>query len=475
MSHIVFLSQPTVGHLNTLLSTGLRMASDGHSVRFMIPAGPSLGFRLRPDILNNVVDVPAMVEHAGLPLERLGLSPRTLFHAILLSRSSGYDEARRAWRLFTSGLESSTRAILRRLERQRPDVAVVDFAFYAAQLAAEKLGIPYVSVYHSGLPFRGPGVPPFGSGLPIGTADGPELRRAEAAEREFLAEIQGTLERTRRALGLGPAPESFVRTPGSPWLNLVPSHEAIEAPRSGLGPSTFFVGPCFSTRRSVSQEGFPFERLEEGTFKVYVSLGTVFNNRPHLFRTLLEALDLPGAQVIVSAGASYDALAARKQPPGVLLFRRVPQLEVLPRMDLVIGHGGNNTTNETLAAGKPLLVLPVGGEQRDNARRVEYLGAGLALFPEQLTVERARQAVTRLREEPRFAERTRQLQGQLAETEGTETAAALIAHLARTREPLRLPEGRSRTVTRAGLASLLASLSAGGEASPPRGAESRLA
>jgi UDP:flavonoid glycosyltransferase YjiC (YdhE family) len=144
----------------------------------------------------------------------------------------------------------------------------------------------------------------------------------------------------------------------------------------------------------------------------------------------------------------------------VLLFRRVPQVELLPRMDLVIGHGGNNSTNETLAAGKPLLVIPVGGEQRDNSRRVEYLGAGLTVWPEELTVERVRRTVARLREEPGFRQRAEELRRQLDETDGPEASARLIAHLARTRAPLRLPEGMSRTVTRRGLDSLLSALGA---------------
>jgi MGT family glycosyltransferase len=456
MSSIAFLCHPTVGHLNTLLSMALKMRAEGHSVRFFIPSAPDLGFRLRPDILNNAVDVPRAVERAGFPLERLFLPPATAFHAIFLARSSGYAEVQRAWALFTGGLESLTRSVLRRLEKQRPDAMVIDFAFFAGMLAAEKLGIPYVSVYHSGLPFRGPGVPPFGSGLPIGQPDGEELRRAEQAEKALLDRTRSKLERVRRSLGLKPGAEDFLRAPSSPWLNLVVSHEAIEAPRTGLGPSCFFVGPCFSTRQGLAQESFPFEQLQEGAFKVYVSLGTVFNNKPEVFLTLIEGLAAPGVQAIVSAGASYEALSARKLPGNVLVFRRVPQLDLLPRVDLVIGHGGNNTTNETLAAGKPLLIVPVGGEQRDNSRRVEHLGAGLTIWPEHLTVDGVRKAVTQLREEPRFREKTQALQQQLAETNGTETAAKLIAHLARTQAPIHLPEGASRTLTPQGAEALLA-------------------
>jgi MGT family glycosyltransferase len=458
MSDIAFLCHPTVGHLNTLLSIGLRMTSEGHSARYFIPGGPDLGFRLRPDILNNVIDVPAAVERQGLPVERLPPALGVIYHAILLSRTHGSAELRRALKLFASGMLGTTKHILRRLERRPADALVVDFFFFPALLAAEKLGIPYVSIYHSGLPFSGPGVPPFGSGLPIGAPEDARWTEARAFEAEQLRLLRGTLEATRRALGLGPGAEDPLRTPSSPWLNLVPSHEAIEAPRTGLGPSCLFVGPCFATRGGKAPEPFPWEKLEEGAFKVYLSLGTVFNNRPEVFRTLLQALAQPGVQTVVSAGASYAELASKPLPGNVLLFRRVPQVDLLPRMDLVIGHGGNNSTNETLAAGKPLLVIPVGGEQHDNARRVEYLGAGLWLSFQGLTVEAARGAVTRLREEARFRERASELQRALARTDGTRTASALIAHLARTKAPIVLPEGAPRTVTADALDALLASL-----------------
>lgn len=461
MSDIAFLCHPTVGHLNTLLSMALRLSTDGHSARFYIPGKRSPGFRLKPDILNNVIDVPAAVEKAGLPVALLELPLGTAFHALFLPWTRGLAETRRALALFSAGLEPLTRNILRRLERKPPDAMVIDFAFFAAQLAAEKLGVPYATVYHSGLPFRGPGVPPFGSGLPIGGI-GPELARAEAVVREILGDTHRRVEAARGALGLRPgsAPSDMLGRPSSPWLNLVTSHESIEAPRGDLGPTCFYVGPCFATRRKLAEEPFPFERLRERDYKIYVSLGTVFNNRPGVFRTLLVALEQPGVQVVVSAGASYPRLARGRLPGNVLLFRRVPQLDVLPRVDLVVGHGGNNSTNETLAAGKPLLVIPSGGEQRDNARRVEYLGAGLSLLPEQLGVDDVRRTVARLRSELHFVERAQTLQRVLAETDGAEVSARLILLLAQRKTPLRLPEGARRSVSRDGLERLVASLQA---------------
>jgi len=445
MSAIAFLCHPTVGHVNGLLSIARQMGAEGHSPRFLIPGAPPLPFRLRPDVLNNVVDVPLIVERAGVPVTRLKPALGVVMHALVLPWTSGYTEMRRAQALFTSGMVGTTRHILRSLEQQPVDALVVDFFFHPGLFAAEKLGLPFVSLYHSGLPFRGPQVPPFGSGLPIGDR-GPAWEPAEAEERALVGGLRAKLDAARRALGLPPGAEDPVRTPVSPWLNLIPSHERIEAPRDGLGRNTAFIGPCTSTRRGAASEPFPFEKLEEGTFKVYVSLGTVFNSRPDVFLKLIEGLDQPGVQVVVSAGASQPTLASKVKSERVLLFRRVPQLELLPRMDLVVGHGGNNSTNETLAAGKPLLVVPVGGEQHDNARRVEYLGVGLSLGFKTMTVEDVRRAVARLRTEPHFAEKARELKGHLDRTDGTRTAAALIAHLAKRKAPVLLPEGAPRTL-----------------------------
>lgn len=114
-------------------------------------------------------------------------------------------------------------------------------------------------------------------------------------------------------------------------------------------------------------------------------------------------------------------------------------MEVLSRVDAVISLGGNNTVNETLAAGKPLFVMRVGGEQGDNASRVVYLGAGLrANIKEQSSLEIGAK-VNRLIEEPSFRHHVQEIAESLAQTQGAATAARFIKHIAQSRQPLERP------------------------------------
>lgn len=433
MSRILFLNQPTVGHLNTLRHIALRMEEDGHTVGFLMPGVRSA--KTSVHILDTALSLPDILNRDGLSCNLIRPAVSTMIGGFILPYKSGYKEIIHAVRLFSSGIRYYTERAVEFVKEWRPDVLVTDFAFPATSLVSEITDTPYVVVYHSGLPFRGEGIPPFGSGLPIGTDDEEALQSYARKEDQVLRALDRRINRARSKYGLKPMAPDMLRRPYSPWLNLVASAAVAEAPRSNLTENTLFIGPCFGKRKEVNSD-FPVEELQANKFKVYVSLGTVFNNKPEVFKKIMRALDTPDYQVIISAGGAYEALQRNSIAGNALIYKRVPQVELLPKVDLFISHGGNNSTNEALACGKPLIIMPVGGEQGDNASRVEYLGVGLRIDIKQFSEEQLVAKVEMIRTDSRFRDRVEEIMKRIGSTTGIETASRCIDWIARRRRPI---------------------------------------
>jgi MGT family glycosyltransferase len=160
---------------------------------------------------------------------------------------------------------------------------------------------------------------------------------------------------------------------------LVGTSRGLQIRPEGLaGEDVRFVGPLRAVSAPAGGEEPALAALRDEEELVYVSLGTVFEDRPEFFRDAARALARPGRRVVLSVGRiAPQALGAL--PAGVTAHAHVDQLAVLRRADLFITHGGFNSIQEGLVAGMPLLVFPQMQEQVFNADRVTELGAGLRL------------------------------------------------------------------------------------------------
>jgi uncharacterized protein (TIGR00661 family) len=103
---------------------------------------------------------------------------------------------------------------------------------------------------------------------------------------------------------------------------------------------------------------------------------------------------------------------------------------VLRQADLVITHGGNNTTTEALHFGKPMVVLPLFWDQYDNAQRVHELGLGVRLDTYRFTDDELQSAIKRLLTDQQLHARLADAAAAIQARSGLQAAAALIEQTA---------------------------------------------
>ena len=128
---------------------------------------------------------------------------------------------------------------------------------------------------------------------------------------------------------------------------------------------------------------------------------------------MIDALGTIRVRGLVTTGPAVDP-ASLRVPGNVAVRRSAPHAVVFQQSSLVVTHAGHGTVIRALAAGVPLLCVPMGRDQPDVAARVVYRGAGLRLSPNRPAAAIA-DAVQRLLQDPGFAQTARRLSGAIAE------------------------------------------------------------
>src|SRR5699024_6803863 len=108
----------------------------------------------------------------------------------------------------------------------------------------------------------------------------------------------------------------------------------------------------------------------------YLALGSMACNDVALMKRITTILGRVPHKCIVSKGPRASEY---ELPDNCWGEAHLPQTSILPLVDLVITHGGNNSVGETFSAGKPMIVLPFFGDQYDNAQRIHEKGYGVRL------------------------------------------------------------------------------------------------
>jgi MGT family glycosyltransferase len=311
------------------------------------------------------------------------------------------------------------------LHRRPADVVVGNFFVFGAQIAAQAEGVPFAFLVSNLLSFPDSGTPPLGPGLKL--ARGPLGRTRDAALNRVMARLfdkrLDQLNEVRLANGL------------EPMASVLENFE--RADRLLLMTSRGFEYESFSPPSNVRLVG---PRLDDPAWAgdwtppagddplVLVGMSSTFMDHADVLQRVATALGELPVRGVLTTGPTIAAHAI-DAPANVTVVQRAPHSEVLRHASAVVTHAGHGTVIKALAAGVPVVALPLGRDQLDNAARVAHHGAGLRLKPK-AKPELIARAVRRVIDEPSFAANAERIAAVIAAETAHDQAAEELEALA---------------------------------------------
>ena len=423
---VVFFPEGAFGPTNNCIGIGDVLRQRGHRVVFVVEesfAGTlqARGFEER---LMRLAPAPEVPEQPGQFWKDFIRDTAPVFRGSTLDQLETFIAP--TFQALADGARYVDDRLSEIFDELAPDAIVEDnVCAFPAILAS---GRPWVRIVSCNpLEIKDRELPPTFSGLPVGDRSGWQPFRDEYARR--LGELQAGFSEYCRERGAPPLPPLEMMYE-SAWLNLYLYPRELDYPRSApLAPTWRNVEACVRTTDE------PWEAPpDDGRRLVYLSLGSLGSADVELMRRLVELLADTPHRYVVSRGPRHDEYTLADNMLGAEFL---PQPSVLPQVDAVITHGGNNTVTESLWFGKPMIVLPVFWDQHDNAQRVAESGYGIRLPTYALRDGELAAAVDRLLTDAGLRSRAAAAGERLRRRPGTVASADLIEQVAVTGEPVR--------------------------------------
>jgi UDP:flavonoid glycosyltransferase YjiC (YdhE family) len=396
------------GNVPPQLTLARRLVARGHRVRMLAPA-----------VLRESIETAgiAFEPYREAPEHDESVPERSLVRDFEARSKAGAIAASRD-NLVAAMARPVAADVLATLERRSADVVAFDFLLSGGLFAAEKAALPAAMLIHTTYPFPAPGLPPFGMGwAPMG---GPLGKLREQIGRLIYRRVYGgpllpPFNEVRAGLGLEPfrAFDEYVKRVDRA---LVLTSPAFDFP-ARVPDNVEYVGPQLDPPASTPGWESPWSPEDDRPLAV-VGLSTTHQAHDPLLERIVAALaTLPVRALVTTGGATL-----RSTPPAnVHVARFVPHAHVLPQAAAVVTHAGIGTVHAALAHGLPLVCLPIGRDQPDNAARVEWHGAGLRLSPRSSPAVIGA-AVERVLRDPAFAASAGRLAAAFAEEQASERA-----------------------------------------------------
>jgi zeaxanthin glucosyltransferase len=411
MKHFVVLAHAATGHLNPMIALGRALQRKGHRITFV-----------------QVLDVRAPIEAAGLDFIPIGVSDYPLGEIPRLHRVQGALGGLAAFRFTLAKLQRQAAMHLRDippiLRAERVDGLLVDQVLLAGGSIADALELPFVTACCTVLIHEDDAIPPFNTSWRYSRAPLARLRNraAYALFHQLTAPVRRVVNEYRREHGLQELGRSEAFLSGLAQVSQQP--QVTEYPRAKLPACFSFTGP-FIDAQARPALSFPDERLT-GEPLIYASLGTLQNRQTSIFRIIVDACRGLKAQLVISLGGAADSVELTDVPETTIAVDYAPQLELLARARLTLTHAGVNTVLESLAAGVPLVAVPITNDQPGMAARVQWAGLGEVLPFGKATAAGLRALIDRVLSEERYRQRAFEVQKAIEQARGLDLASDIV-------------------------------------------------
>jgi MGT family glycosyltransferase len=425
---VMFMPESAYGPTNNCIGIGDVLRRRGHRVVFAAEA--SWNGRLEPlGFVEDVVDLaPPPEPTPGAPVQDAGQFWKDFirdtapeFRKPTIDQLSTFMQP--TWQALIDGARYCEPQLREIIARQQPDVIVEDnvVSFPALQTA----GKPFVRIVSCNpLEIRGPDgaeIPPTYSGLPSDDRSQWQAFREEYDRTH--RPTWGEFDAWCRDQGTAPLPElEFEHSSKDLNLYVYPQvadytdRRPLDATWRRLDSSVRATDGDFELPESMANR-------PAGSGLVYLSLGSLGSADVELMRRLVAVLADTPHRFIVSKGPQH---ADYELAPNMWGEEFLPQTKIVPQVDLVITHGGNNTTTEAFHFGKPMVVLPLFWDQYDNAQRVDETGFGVRLATYAFEPSELTGAIERLLGDVGLRNRLAGVGAEIRARDGVAKAAAAI-------------------------------------------------
>ena len=428
---VLFMPESAYGPTNNCVGIGDVLRRSGHRVVFAAEA--SWAGRLEPlGFVEDLVDLSAPPEpdpdapprDAGQFWKDFIRDTAPEFRKPTIDQLATFMQP--TWQALIDGARYCEPQLREIIARQAPDVVVEDnvVAFPALTTA----GKPFVRIVScQPLEIRGAdadaarAIPPAYSGLPSDDPSGWEAFRAEydRTHRPMWTEFAEWV-REQRAAPLDDL--QFIHE--SPVRNLYTYPQVIDyTDRRPLDERWLRLDSTVRGTDAAFELPAELPHGRPGSALIYLSLGSLGSADVDLMRRLIGVLADTPHRYIVSKGPQHTEFELAANMWGAEFL---PQTSIVPLVDLVITHGGNNTTTEAFHFGKPMVVLPLFWDQYDNAQRVDETGFGRRLPTYAFDDDELRSAIDGLLADGELRTRLAGIGAEIRARDGVAKAAAAI-------------------------------------------------